>query len=108
MNQPFPWIMASAEVRVVGEIIAVSVHGLTIRTQVRPEMARAIWARFHIQPGIFSLELKDDLARVELCRRSIKVWIGEMSFERPIVDRYWKFLEVQETVSRERRVANVA
>ena len=117
MTPPLPLKLTRAEVRMAGTRVTVSAHGLSIPTELDKTLADAMWAQVGARPGQVAMTLQGDMAGAELIRlsdrsRGMRVWIGPMSFRRPLLERYWDALHHMElqarNFAREMEVADVA
>lgn len=106
MNAPLPIRLERAEVRMSGNRVTVSAHGLSIPAELRPNLAAAIWERLGAKPGQVTVTVQGDVAKVELIRlndreKGIRVLIGPLSFSRPVFEKYWTVLYSQELAAKE-------
>ena len=105
MTQPLPPKLNRAEVRIAGNKVSVSTHGLMIPTEIGVSMAAAMWDQLGAKPGQVSVTVQGIAAGAELIRlsdrsRGMRVWIGTISFRRPLLDRYWDALYTMEISER--------
>jgi len=94
MKQPFPWLMKSAEVRIAGDTVSVSVHGLTVRYPLRKDLAAAIWEQLGVEPGRVSVEITGEAAKVWLAWDGVALEIGPLRIHRVLRnDNWYNFLK---------------
>jgi len=113
MTPPLPLLLKDAEIRLAGDTITVSAHGMSVASKLRPELAAAIWKGLgttadqvrHIT--IRRCDAGVELVRVDGYRKGVRVWIGPYSIVIPVRPVYWLVLHSLELQERE-EVANVA
>jgi uncharacterized membrane protein len=109
MMPPLPIQLKRAEVRIAGSVVSVSAHGVTIRTQLQPSMAEAMWEQLGARPDQVSVTVRGVAAGAELIRLGerrfgMRVWIGPLSVRVPVMTRYWEVMRSQELAAREELV----
>ena len=100
---PLPIQLKRAEVRMAGNKVSVSAHGLTVATELQPNTAAAMWAQLGARPGQVSITVSGsgvpagaELIRLGDERYGMRVWIGPMSFRTPIRTNYFIVLRAHE------------
>lgn len=108
MMAPLPLQLKRAEVRMAGNKVSVSAHGLTVETELQPTMAAAMWGQLGARPGQVSITVSGskvpagaELIRLGDERYGMRVWIGPMSFRTPIRLNYFLVLRRLETAAKE-------
>ncbi len=109
---PLPIQLKGAEIRMSGNVVAVSAHGIQIRTELQPPKAAAIWQGLGAKPDQVSVTIRGDVAGAELIRLGegrfgMRVWIGPMWFETSIRNNYFEVLRRLETAAKEEQYAGV-
>lgn len=107
MTPPLPWKLESAEVRIAGSIVSVSVHGMNIPTELTGALPGAIWNLLGTRPGQATVTISGRVegVSVELIRGGIRVRIGPYRFDRRMFEAGWKEVERRELWEREKQVA---
>lgn len=115
MNMPpLPIRLKRAEVRMAGNTVSVSAHGLTVRTELQPTTAAAMWAQLGARPGQVSVMVSGgdvpagaELVRLGDDRYGMRVWIGAMSFRTPIRLNYFTVLRSHEVAAQKEGTVHV-
>jgi hypothetical protein len=107
---PLPIELKRAEVRMAGNTVSVSAHGLTVSTELQPNTAAAMWAQLGARPGQVSITVSRsgvpagaELIRLGEGRYGMRVWIGPMSFRTPIRTNYFEVLRTHEVAAQKER-----
>ena len=113
MTRPLPIRLHRAEVRIHGNIVSVSVHGITVRTELRPSLATAMWDQLGAKPGTVSVTVRGSAAWAELIRLGegkfgMRVWIGPLSFSTPVRTTYFDQLRSLELAAQEEGAEHAA
>lgn len=107
LTPPLPWKLTDVRVLLGGEVVAVSVHGYTIRQVLVPELAVALRREY----GGTALEPVEVCgAWAELERWGVRLHMGETQVFRRLPRGAWWQLERAEAAARAKGedVANVA
>jgi hypothetical protein len=101
LTPPLPIPLKNAEIRLAGNILAVSAHGITIQTQLGEPRAAALWAQLGVRPSQVSITVRCAEAGVELVRLNqrrcgLRIWVGAVSIYTPVWTKYWLRLRTGE------------
>ena len=110
---PLPIQLKGAEVRMAGHSVSVSVHGLTVRTELKATLAAAMWEKLGAKPEQLSVIVRNVPAGAELIRLGegrygLRVWVGSMSFRTPIRTNYFIVLRDREVAEQKQGVEHAA
>ena len=106
MTPPLPIKLETATVKIAGNLVTVSAHGLHIEHRLPQLMADAIWERLGVSAGTVTVEMTAPAATAELERGGIRIRFGPLSVFRPVLHSYWRFLHSRELA--EKGVLSVA
>lgn len=97
---PFPVPLTGAEIRITGDTLTVSVHGLSIQRRMEPLLAEAVWERFGVRPGQVAVEIASEHFRVELTRTGITVHIWPYLISKVLLFAWRRALGERELAAR--------
>lgn len=110
---PLPIRLTRAEVRMAGNKVSASAHGITVSTELQPNMAAAMWNQLGARPDQVSITVQGIAAGAELVRLGderygMRVWIGAMSVRTPIPTNYFIALRKQELAAQKEGAEHAA